>query len=302
MTIVDPITKFQWDLARVSPVMGRAVKKIRIQEFEDWENSFSATLNSMLADEGLRQKAAEAYTRFAIELTRQQLQFERTGRYPTTSYQEVAEQVYQNNGFMSNYYLPAILLSHYLWSHHYSQQLYFRNCFLPMVRRVQAPVFFELGLGTGLYSRLALVECCAAVGKGFDISEKAVAFSQEHMSCFGVNDRWQGEVRDIVENPPVERFTHGICVEVLEHLEDPQQMLCRLRDLLHPGGKMFLVAAVTAAEFDHIYLYESADEVRSELTKVGLVTIDSRIFIAPGFDNCRYKPQLAAFIVGRDGG
>ena len=44
----------------------------------------------------------------------------------------------------------------------------------------------------------------------------------------------------------------------------------RLKSLLKSGGKLFITAAVWAAHIDHIFLYESSEQVREHIRKADL--------------------------------
>jgi hypothetical protein len=67
--------------------------------------------------------------------------------------------------------------------------------------------------------------------------------------------------------------------------------------MLAPGGFAFIAAAVTAAERDHIYLYESANEVKSHLEAAGFRVVDEQEDKAYASDGDRPVPGNAAFLV-----
>ena len=58
---------------------------------------------------------------------------------------------------------------------------------------------------------------------------------------------------------------------MLEHLEEPMEMLYSLYNTLKPGAFGLISAAVNAPNADHIYLYKSCDEVRDQLIAAGFV-------------------------------
>ncbi|MGE3853037.1 MAG: hypothetical protein AB7K09_14940, partial [Planctomycetota bacterium] len=89
-----------------------------------------------------------------------------------------------------------------------------------------------------------------------------------------------------------------VCVEVLEHLEQPVAFLKVLRASLAPGGKAFITAALNAAHTDHIYLYRNREEVWEHLRAAGFTLEQSFVAAAyapPGPDVP--VPLAAAFVV-----
>ena len=59
-----------------------------------------------------------------------------------------------------------------------------------------------------------------------------------------------------------------ICGELLEHVENPRDLLDKLNIILKEDGTIFLTTAVYAAAIDHIYLFDNVDEVRHMLREV----------------------------------
>jgi 2-polyprenyl-3-methyl-5-hydroxy-6-metoxy-1,4-benzoquinol methylase len=198
---------------------------------------------------------------------------------------------------MTSCYLPGLLLSNYLWPHHYRQTRFFEEVFVAEMVRGRAERFYDVGTGTGLYSRLALVGAPGARGIGIDVSPSSKAFAERHVHAFDVGDRYGVELRDIVARPaaPLDWI---VCVEVLEHLEDPVEFLRALRTMLRPGGRAFIGTALNAANADHIYLYRTAEDVRVHLGQAGFSV--EQYFCAtagPPRDLSTPVAEVAAFLV-----
>jgi 2-polyprenyl-3-methyl-5-hydroxy-6-metoxy-1,4-benzoquinol methylase len=119
-----------------------------------------------------------------------------------------------------------------------------------------------------VYSRRILSRCAAATGTGFDISPSSCAFARQHLEAAGLAHRFAMRQQDIIAEP-MAPTPWLVCVEVLEHLEDPVAFLKALRDSLAPGGKAFITAALNAAHADHIYLYRNGEEVWAHLDAAG---------------------------------
>ena len=163
---------------------------------------------------------------------------------------------------------------------------------------VPDPYFAEVGVGTGLYSRIILQDTPDISGAGFDISEHSKAFAENHLRAFGLDARYTIRLEDVRENISGNEFPWLVCVEVLEHLEDPAAFLKTLRKMLAPGGRAFITAALNAADEDHIYLYTDTAQIVEQLTGAGF-------FVEQSFYNAAYLPAsaglpvpaVAAFIV-----
>lgn len=263
-----------------------------------WADEFDALLGTLFPTDVLMRAAFHGYVRFATDSMRLQARFEKTGVYRSSSYAEAAARVYHNEAYMMSEYLPGLLLSHYLWPHHYRQLLFFDSAFVRHLRDSKALRFAEVGIGTGLYSRRLLQANPNIVGAGYDISSSAEAFVCSHLHAFGLDQRYQVSLQNIVSEPPLEQVEAVICVEVLEHLEDPVEFLTALRRMMKSGGRAFITAAVSADHADHIYLYRTAGEVEAHLVDAGFVVEQS--FVAPAYPPRvpgQPVPIAAAFIV-----
>jgi SAM-dependent methyltransferase len=262
-----------------------------------WADDFEGVLESLFDGDDLLSSAAKGYTAFAFDSLRRQRQFEGTREYPHKTYAEAAGEVYFNQQHMEQEYLPGLLLSHYLWPHHYRQIEFFDTAFLSPFARAADLKFAEVGIGTALYSRRTLERVPEATGEGYDISPSSCSFAERHVAAIGAADRYEVRCQDILQHPmaPVSWL---ICVEVLEHLEDPVTFLRGLRSALRPGGKAFITAAVNAAHADHIYLYRDAGAVWKHLEAAGFTIEQSfaaTAFAAPGPGVP--VPVAAAFVV-----
>ncbi len=262
-----------------------------------WIREFEDMLSHLFPSEDLLAAGLQAYVKFAMDSVRLQAAFEKVGAYRGSSYEEASKRVYRNEDYMMSEYLPGLLLSHYLWPHHYRQLVFFDNAFVRPAKNVAISRFVEVGVGTGVYSRRMLEAISTAVGTGYDVSPSAKRFALRHLSAYGLSDRYSLKLQDVVMNRPSEQFHTLICVEVLEHLEDPVEFLRALRQMLIPGGRAFITAAVSADHTDHVYLYRTAADVEAHVTEAGFAIEQS---FAAGAYALKYRgqavPLAAAFI------
>jgi len=81
-----------------------------------------------------------------------------------------------------------------------------------------------------------------------------------------------------------ERFDTVLCLNVLEHIDDDEATLCRLHDLLEPGGRMVLLVPALRSLYgsldralDHFRRYDR-DELCDKLRRAGFVVEQSSFF------------------------
>jgi SAM-dependent methyltransferase len=263
-----------------------------------WADQFELVVSALFPTPEAVAAAVKGYAAFVMQSMRLQAAFESERRYKPKTYDQAASEVYFNEQHMMQEYLPGLLLSHFLWPHHYRQIQFFDSAFVESMRVAGASSFVEVGIGTGLYSGLLLRRLPQVRGTGFDISPHSLRFTEAQLGALGVGDRYEVEIRDVTAEPTEPRAEWLVCVEVLEHLEDPVAFLRGLRATMAPGAKAFITAALNAAHADHIYLYRTADDVLNHLVEAGFTLEQSFVGAAykpsaPGVP----VPQAAAFIV-----
>jgi len=285
------VNRLDREFQNISPVFKDTVAKARLAGPE-WELEVDDLVSKMWPTEAVLAAAVKGYESFALEIMRLQVDFERTHVYAPFSYMDMLELVYDNDEYMQTCYLPGLLLAWYLWPHHYRQLRFFQT-FVRSMARASAQRFIDVATGTGIYSRLALLRVPTTVGVGYDISTASCQFTTDHLTAFGVSGRYQMVRENVIEETP-EPVDWLICVELIEHLEDPMVLLRALRRMLNPGGKAFLATAINAPNSDHIWLYRNVDEVMAHLAEAGFWVEQAETNAAyPGVN----PPTVAAFIV-----
>lgn len=265
---------------------------------DEWANEFEKVLVALFPTDEAMMKAAKGYAAFAMQSMRLQAIFEKDRKYKLKSHEEASIEVYFNESYMMEEYLPGLLISHFLWPHHYRQIQFFKSSFLQPMRVANAKSFVEVGVGTGLYSSILLRSLPQIKGLGLDISPFSQRFTQAQLAAFGVSDRYKLYLRDITTESIEPQGEWLVCVEVLEHLDDPITFLRALRRNLAPGSKAFITAALNAAHTDHIYLYRSSDEVLKHLVEAGFTLEQS--FVGQAYKASALNipvPEAAAFVV-----
>ena len=247
-------------------------------------------------DNVLLENAVEGYGRFCIEAMRLQRRFDKTLRYDAISYAEALETVYQNDAYMRTVYLPALLLSHYMWPHHFRQLQWVRENFFSRLSGNGFRTFFDVGIGTGFYSKELLRALPDMRGWGFDISDSSIDHTGLMLQRWSLSDRYtlrEQEVSAEVEGG----FDCCVSVELLEHLEDPTVLLRSIRRAMRDGALGLLTAALDAPNRDHIYLYRKNDTVRHQIEASGFEVLQEANFAAYEVGEGETVPQAACFIV-----
>lgn len=290
-------------LRRQFPYFAGVIQK-QIDSFGDhWLKLFEEELKLFfLQDKERIDQAVRGYGKFSLDSMKLQVKFQKTKEYDNKTYEEAASEVYQNKEYMFGLYLPGILLSHYLWRHHFLQHVFFLEKFLPLVGEGDGKVFYDIGVGTGFYSKEMLTRT-KLKGKGFDLSPHSLAHTLMLLGAHNVAERYEANLRDIIKEPVTPAADYLVNIEVLEHLEDPQLFLNSLAKMLKPGGYGLISAAINAPNADHIYLYRNSDEVASQLVKAGFEIVDSTVdeAYAPRSEG-ELVPVNVAFIVTRKEG
>jgi len=262
-----------------------------------WREEFDEHLANLFgADEQAHLNAVRGYSKFAIDAMRLQRRFNKTRKYDDQSYEEACDKVYLNDDYMMNLYLPGIFVSHFLWRHHRRQFLYYKKNFLPLLDGLDDRRFYEVGTGTGFYTLQIYRHDPSFRGVGIDISPSSRRFTMNNIRGWGFTERFEPSERNII-GADFEPLPCVQCIEVLEHLSDPQTFLDHFRRMLRPGGYGFVTAAVTAPNADHIYLYWSADDVIRQLVAAGFKVHDH--IEEAGYEGApdEIVPKVAAFIV-----
>ena len=152
-------------------------------------------------------------------------------------------------------------------------------------------------MGCGMYSLKTLESRPSSIGVGFDISKYSLNFTRRVIAAHGFGERYTIQQRDVIARPVTRLCDLIISQEVLEHLEDPPAFLRALRAMLKPGGYGYITAAINAGHTDHIYLYRTADEVRTQLTDAGFNVLDSQIESNYPEKPVELRPTAAGFLV-----
>jgi 2-polyprenyl-3-methyl-5-hydroxy-6-metoxy-1,4-benzoquinol methylase len=109
---------------------------------------------------------------------------------------------------------------------------------------------------------------------GVDISDTSVGLTRSILRSRLFGDFKNYEIRQgdflSLNLERSTRFDFLVMSEVLEHLEQPERFLAKLREYAAPQAHIFITTCINAPAVDHIYLYTSQDHVRGQVRDVGL--------------------------------
>lgn len=208
-------------------------------------------------------KTTQNLIRMSEEFLDLQGQLEIKGHYKYSSFEEVKENIIDNASVMEGGYLDALFLSQAFWPNHNRILSFFIEDFCRNTDRMGKVL--EVPCGSGVFS-LEFLRRNPWDASLCDLSRYSVHFSKSVLDHFHIENAQyiHGNVFDLDDHEAYDRI---ICGELLEHLENPEQLLDKLHSLLKADGLIFLTTAVWAAAIDHLYLFKSAREVDEMLTK-----------------------------------
>lgn len=235
-------------------------------EFWKFAEELSSTLNnSLLSNDDQRQKAAFAYNKMCKDFLSEQIKFKRTGKYSCTDATIATEQVYDDPEVM-RYYMVGLLVSYIFWPNHYELFRFFKDNF----PKTAPKNYLEVGVGHGLFTSNMIKKFPQIKPCIVDISATSIMTAKEVIATFGVNTQEIKFVHsDYLKVDLTEHYDYIIMGEVLEHVNNAPLFMKKTKQLLAPGGKIYLSTAANSPALDHVYHFHNAQEIRDLITKEG---------------------------------
>lgn len=216
---------------------------------------------------------------FLNEMVREeQYYFVKNGHYRYSKLSEVDNAVYHNKEYMSKYML-GVAVSDYIWTQHVKMLRYFEYAFLPMV----GGDYLEIGPGYGQYMIRALRSNRFKTLLGCDLSAESVRGCKSFLQYQGYqSDKSNCDIMNMDFNDfdADKKFDTIVMGEVLEHVENPLQLLENIRFHLAEGGKAYITTVINAPTLDHIYLFKTIDEVKQLILDSGFDIVDYEAYAA----------------------
>jgi SAM-dependent methyltransferase len=209
----------------------------------------------------------DCYLKLCAHMVHERLEFLRSGSYANRSFAEVERQIYLNPEAFE-YHMHGLAFAQFLWPEQYARFRFFSD----HIGRELANGgrYLEICGGHALYILEAVSQAPQNVDfQLVDISPSSMALAQGIAQGLAVDFRLMN-IFDFASDVKFDFITIG---EVIEHVETPLPLLIRVRELLAPGGRVFISTPANAPTIDHIYLFNNANEIRAMLTEAGFTIL-----------------------------
>jgi 2-polyprenyl-3-methyl-5-hydroxy-6-metoxy-1,4-benzoquinol methylase len=218
---------------------------------------------------------AHSYDLIVKDTFKEQVYFQRHKKYRNSTYADVAKSVYQSEEYMTKY-MYGLALSAFLWPNH--RELH--HFFLDHIVNDKTGEYLEIGPGHGFYFMQSMKKGNFSKYKGIDISPTSVALTTDIISSqyFGCFTNYEIECADFLSSKISGHYDFIVMSEVLEHVEQPQLFLARINQLLAESGTAFITTCINSPAIDHIYLYQSVEELVEQVEGAGL-KVDSQLVV-----------------------
>ena len=274
----------------VNPLQRKRVRSLletRDGAYYEFAEAMSRSLEaSFMRDPGDAQDAAAAYDELCFEMLREQIRFRKTGVYRLHDAEDANETIYSDPVRMRGY-LIGLMLTYLFWPNHYELFRLFQRGLVGQ----PAATALEVGAGHGLFTAEILRAYPALDLTIIDISASSMSMTGAFLEAL---DAPTDSVRFLLADfmgPDLDLETFDLIVmgEVIEHVNDAPALLRRARDLLAPGGRLFLTTCANCPAADHIYYFGSAAHIRAVLADAGFMAIDEIVLPAEAIPEERWE-------------
>lgn len=220
---------------------------------------FIKFLESMEYDVGF---AADAYLTMVRDILIEQTRFLRDGRYRYSNLDEVYQTIYSDKDYMFKYMI-GVALSQFFWRNHRDMFLFFRK----HISQIKGEKYLEIGPGHGLFFVEALGSQNFDNYFAIDISATALNMTRDFIEFYmgGTPNNVRYILGDVCQHELEDRYSFITMGEVLEHVENPTDLLHSVWHSLNAGGNAYLSTCANCPVVDHIHLYRTIDEIRKDI-------------------------------------
>ena len=208
----------------------------------------------------------------------EEVHFRRHGSYRLSSFDEAYREVYSKPEIMGPY-MKGLLLSQVVWNNHAQVIELFKKKFLLYDKPAKS--YLEVGPGHGLYLSSAISYLSGTRIEAWDISEQSIEETRDCLSRLSIPVTSVNLVtQDLFDARSTQKWDRIVFSEILEHIEDTDAAMTKLRSLLSDEGVLFLNVPVNSPAPDHISNWESPEHLQAFVEGHGFVC--QQHFMLPG--------------------
>ena len=282
---MDKVDYFLEEMEKRNPVHYRQINKIILNFDSEWREFTNTYLIKF--EEYLKEKnrdfiyGIESYLKVVNDTMMEQYDFMKRGEYSCKSFKDAYEKVYSNSEVME-YYMTGLMFTQLFWKNHYETFRYFSKNIEQYLK--EKSEYLEIGGGHGLF----VTEVIKNIQKKgnitlVDISETSLEMAKIILKNRKIN-YILSDIFDIKNEAKYDFITMG---EVLEHVEQPKELLKKIYSLLIKNGMFFITVPINSPAIDHIYLFKKEEEIREMIKSIGF-KIEEEIVIKSE----NIKPEL----------
>ena len=228
------------------------------------------------------ERVASDYLKMIKDMRTEGLYFYKHGKYRCDNQHIANEYVYSKPEVMT-YYMNALLVSQVMWKHHFNIFMYFQDNLKKLFKNHSKLSILDIGPGHGFFSFLVKKEFPDYEKIDIvDISDTSLEMTKEIIGFDGEKIKYTK--KDIFDYDDSNKYDFIVLGEVLEHLDEPKQILIKLSKLLKPGGLLWITTPTNSPALDHVYLFKTKEEVLLLISDSGLETVDSCNYFAEDLD------------------
>ena len=242
------------------------------------------------------QRVSEDYLKMIKDMRTEGVYFYRHGKYRCDNQKIADEYVYSKPDVMS-YYMNALLVSQIMWKHHFNIFMFFQNKLKTILNNKSKLKILDIGPGHGFFSYLTKkefseyekIDIVDISETSLEMTKKIIGFDEGKINYFK---------KDIFDYDDINKYDFIVLGEVLEHLDDPKQILKKLSKLLTPRGVLWLTTPTNAPALDHVYLFKTKEEVVDLVQDTGLKIVDSCNFFSEDMEESIALERKITNLVG----
>jgi 2-polyprenyl-3-methyl-5-hydroxy-6-metoxy-1,4-benzoquinol methylase len=298
---VERIRKLTDAIVRINPLQRAFIKESMIDVRDDELHDLDAYIR-FAESAGIESDfLAESYDLIVKDTLREQMYFQRHGRYRYSTFDEVASSVYFNDEYM-RMYMHGLAITAYLWPNHRALHRYF----VDVIPTDKDGRYLEIGPGHGVFMMCAMRKTAFSHFEGVDISPTSVEMTRTLLGSglFGDFTDWEIIEQDFFASDMDDGgYSAVVMGEVLEHVEDPGQFLRQINAVSADDAFIFITTPINAPAIDHIYLFDSVESIEALVSDAGLTVQDSLLVPYPGLSaeesTAQKLPINVAMVLGK---